>query len=129
MGEIIPSESLSSVTYAGINSMHSQKTKQPYILSSRSSKRSKTTKKNSWVAKDLTKSPKKKYFEENGAVQNAVKNRTTKNWVEEELSKLSMKKKKKKKKKRKRKRKKEKKKKDIKKTVKMSRRCKAGLFF
>ena len=33
-----------------------------------SSKRSKPTKKNSWVDKDLTKSPKKKCFEENGAV-------------------------------------------------------------
>ena len=68
MGEIMPSESLSRVTYTGMNSMHSQKTKQPYIQSTRSSKRSKTTKKNSWVDKDLTKSPKKKYFEENGAV-------------------------------------------------------------
>ena len=68
MGEIIPSESLSRVTYTGINSMHSQKTKQPYIQSSSSSKRSKTTKKNSCLDKDLTKSPKKKYFEENGAV-------------------------------------------------------------
>ena len=68
MGEIIPSESLSRVTYTGIDGMHSQKTKQPYIQSTRSSKRSKTTKKNSWVDKDLTKSPKKKYFEENGAV-------------------------------------------------------------
>ena len=33
-----------------------------------SSKRSKTTKKNSWVDKDLTKIPKKKCFEENRAV-------------------------------------------------------------
>ena len=33
-----------------------------------SSKRSKTAKQNSWVGKDLTKSPKKKCFEENGAV-------------------------------------------------------------
>ena len=33
-----------------------------------SSKRSKTTKKNSWVDKDLTKSHKKRCFEENGAV-------------------------------------------------------------
>ncbi len=33
-----------------------------------SNKRSKTTKKNSWVDKDLRKSPKKKCFEENGAV-------------------------------------------------------------
>ena len=42
--------------------------------------------------KDLRKSPKKKCIEENAAVQNAKKNRTTKNWVEEELSKLPMKK-------------------------------------
>ena len=33
-----------------------------------SSKNNKTTKKNSWVNKDLTKSPKKKRFEQNGAV-------------------------------------------------------------
>ena len=38
-----------------------------------------TTKRNSWVDKNLTKSPKKKGFEKNGA---------TKNWVEEELSKF-----------------------------------------
>ena len=56
-----------------------------------SSKRSKTTKTNCWVDKDLTKSHKKKGFEENGAVQNAVKNRTNKIWVEVELSKLPMK--------------------------------------
>ena len=43
-----------------------------------------TTKKYSWVGKDLTKSPEKKCFEENGALQNAKKHRTTKNWVEEE---------------------------------------------
>ena len=50
--------------------------------------------KNSWVDKDLTKSAKTKCFEENGAVymQNAKKNRTTKNWVQEELSKVPMKK-------------------------------------
>ncbi len=35
MGEIIPSASLSRVTYTGINSMHSQKTMQPYIRSDR----------------------------------------------------------------------------------------------
>ena len=35
MGEIIPSESLSRVTYTGIDGMHSQKTKQPYIRSAR----------------------------------------------------------------------------------------------
>ena len=51
--------------------------------------------KTSWVDKDLRKSPKKKSFEENGAVQNAIKNRTTKNWVEEELSKIPMEKEKK----------------------------------
>ena len=59
-----------------------------------SSKRNKTTKKNSWVNKDLTKSSKWKCFEENSAVQNAIKNRTTKNWVEEDLSKFPMKKRK-----------------------------------
>ena len=32
------------------------------------SKRSKTTKKNSWIDKDLRKSPKRKCFEENGTV-------------------------------------------------------------
>ena len=52
-----------------------------------SSKNNKTTKKNSWVNKDLTKSPKKKRFEQNGAIQSAIKNRTTTNWMEEELSK------------------------------------------
>ena len=35
MGEIIPSESLSRVTYTGIDGMHSRKTKQPYIPSAR----------------------------------------------------------------------------------------------
>jgi len=35
MGEIIPSESISRVTYTGINSMHSQKAKQPYIRSAK----------------------------------------------------------------------------------------------
>ena len=47
--------------------------------------------KTNWVDKDLRKSPKRKCFEENGAVQNAIKNRTIKNWVEEELSKFPMK--------------------------------------
>ena len=63
---------------------------------------SKTTKNNSWEDKDLTKSPKKKCFEENRAARNAKKNRTTKNWVEEDLSKFPKRKKKKKKKKKKR---------------------------
>ena len=71
--------------------------------------------KNSWVDKDLRKSPKKKSFEENRSVQNAKKNRTTQNWVEEELSKFAIKKRKRKK--------------DTKETVKMSRLCKAGLVF
>ena len=49
MGEIIPSESLSRVTYTGINSMHSQKTKQPYI---RSVRKNRTRKKKSAVEED-----------------------------------------------------------------------------
>ena len=76
--------------------------------------------KNSWVDKDLRKSPTKKCFEENGAVQNAKKNRTIKNWVEEELSKFPVKQKEKGKKT---------KKTTTKEIVKMSRLCKAGLFF
>ena len=59
---------------------------------------SKTTKNNSWVDKDLTKSAKKKCFEENGAVEITIKNRTTKNWMEEDLSKFPMQKNKKQKK-------------------------------
>ncbi len=51
-----------------------------------------TTKKNSWVDKDLTKSHEKKCFEENGAVYNPIKKRTTKNWVGEDISKLPIKK-------------------------------------
>ena len=78
MGENIPSKSLSHVTYTGIDGMHSQKTKQPYI-------------------------------------QSARKNRTTQNWVEEDLSKFAIKQ--------------NEMKKDTKKTVKISCLCKAGLFF
>ncbi len=52
---------------------------------------------NSWVDNDLRKRPKTKCFKENGALQNAIKNRTTKNWVEEDLRKFSMKKRKRKK--------------------------------
>ena len=45
--------------------MHSQKTKQPYIRRTEPEKRKlERTKKNSWVEKDLTKSHKKKCFEE-----------------------------------------------------------------
>ena len=51
-------------------------------------KKSKATKKNSWADKDRRKSPKKKCFEENRAEWNAKKNRTTKTWVEEDLSKF-----------------------------------------
>ena len=52
---------------------HSEERNEPYISESShtlSNKRRKTTK-NSWVDKDLTKSPKKKFFEEIGAVENA----------------------------------------------------------
>ena len=55
MGEIIPSESLSCVTYTGINSMHSQKTKQPIW----STRKKRTGRKKSAVEEDLQKSPKK----------------------------------------------------------------------
>ena len=53
MGEIIPSESLSRVTYTGINGMHSQKTKQPYIRSTRKNR----TRKKSAVEEDQRKTP------------------------------------------------------------------------
>ena len=56
MGEIIPSESLSRVTYREINSMHSQKTKQPYI---RSTRKNRTRKKKSAVEEDPWNRPKK----------------------------------------------------------------------
>jgi len=49
MGEIIPSVSLSRVTYTGIDSMHSQKTKQPYI---RSTRKNRTRRKKSAVEED-----------------------------------------------------------------------------
>ena len=55
MGEIIPSQSLSHVTYAGIDGMHSQKTKQPYIRSARKNR----TPKKSVVEEDPRKSPEK----------------------------------------------------------------------
>ena len=45
MGEIIPSESLSRVTYTGIDGMHSQKTKQPCIRSAKKRKKEKKKKK------------------------------------------------------------------------------------
>ena len=70
-------------------------------------------------------SPKKKCSEENGAVENAIKNRTTKNWVEARRPKQIPYEKKKKKKDKQTKQKQ----KDTKVTVKMSRLCKAGLFF
>ena len=49
--------------------------------------RSTTSKKYSCVDKDQSKSPKKKYFEQNAVPATAQKNRTTKNWVEEDLNK------------------------------------------
>ena len=55
MGEIIPSESLSRVTYAGIDGINSQKTKQPYIQSAGKNR----TRKKSAVEEDQRKSPEK----------------------------------------------------------------------
>ena len=75
--------------------------------------------------KDLSKSPKKKCFEQNTEPWTAEKNRTTKHWVEEDLSKFPIKKQKPKEKNNKKNEKEE----DTKDTVKMSRLCKAGLFF
>ena len=54
-----------------------------------------------------------KRFEQNTVPWTAQKNRTSKNWVEEDLNKFQ----------------KEKEKEDANETVKMSRLCKAGLFF
>ena len=48
--------------------------------------------KNSWVDKDQTKSPKKRCFEENGAVQNTKKNRTTKKLGGRRVKQMSFKK-------------------------------------
>ena len=45
-------------------------------------------KKKNWVDKDLSKSPKKKCFEQNTVTWTAQKNGTTKKWVEEELNKF-----------------------------------------
>ena len=55
MGEIIPSESLSRVTYTGIDGMRSQETKQPYIRSARKNR----TRKKSAVEEDPQKMPEK----------------------------------------------------------------------
>ena len=55
MGEIIPSESVSRVTYTGIDGMHSQKTKQPYTRSARKNR----TRKKSAVEEDPRESPEK----------------------------------------------------------------------
>ena len=55
MGEIIPSESLSRVTYTGIDGMHSQETKQPYIRSVRKNR----TRKKSTGEEEPRKSPEK----------------------------------------------------------------------
>ena len=56
MGEIIPSESLSRVIYTGIDGMHSQKTKQPYIRSARKNR----SRKKSAVEEDPRNRPEKK---------------------------------------------------------------------
>ena len=56
MGEIIPSESLSRVTYTGIDGMHSQKTKQPNIRTARKNR----TRKKSAVEDPPPHPPKKK---------------------------------------------------------------------
>ena len=55
MGEIIPSESLSRVTYTGIDGMHSWKAKQACIPSASKSR----TKTNCAVLEDPGKSPEK----------------------------------------------------------------------
>ena len=55
MGEIIPSESLSRVTYTGIDGMHFQKTKRRYIRSARKNR----TRKKSAVEEDPRKCPEK----------------------------------------------------------------------
>ena len=57
MGEIIPSESLSRVTYTGVDSMHSQKTRQPYIWSAR---KNRTRKKNAVEEEPQSRPEKKK---------------------------------------------------------------------
>ena len=55
MGENIPSESLSRVTYTGIDSMHSQGAKEPCIWSARKNR----TRNKSVVEEDPRKSPEK----------------------------------------------------------------------
>ena len=55
MGEIIPLESLSRVTYTGIVVMHFQKTKQPYMQSARKDR----TRRKSAVEEDPRNSPEK----------------------------------------------------------------------
>ena len=55
MGEIIPSESLSRVTYTGIDGMHSRKTKQPYLRSARKNR----TRMKCAVEEDPRKNPEK----------------------------------------------------------------------
>ena len=70
MGEIIPSESLSRVTYREINSMHSQKTKQPYI---RSTRKNRTRKTKSAVEDDpLNRPEKNKKNEPSGQLKSTV---------------------------------------------------------
>ena len=59
MGEIIPSGSLSGVTYTGIDGTHSQKTKRPYIRSARKDR----TRKKSAIEEDPEKNKKNEPFE------------------------------------------------------------------
>ena len=73
MGEIIPLQSLSHVTYTGINSMHSQKTKQPYI---RSVRKNRTRKKKSAGEEDPRKRPEK--IKKNEPLRKTEINRITK---------------------------------------------------
>ena len=74
MGEIIPSESLSHVTYIGINSMHSQKTKQSYIRSTRQNR----TRKKKRRRKKKKRKKKKKSAGEEWALRKSKINRITK---------------------------------------------------
>ena len=91
MGEIIPSESLSRVTYTGIDGMHSQKTKQPYIRSARK----KRIRKKSTVEENPRNPPeksKKNEPSEQLKSTETLKRERPKNNPPKELSKLLMKK-------------------------------------
>ena len=74
MSEIIPSVSLSRVTYTRIEGMHSQKTKQPYIRSARKNR----TRKKSAVEEDPRNSPEKNKKNEPFKLLEIAKNETPK---------------------------------------------------